>query len=261
VRKDEGAADKTRHHESVVIKQLVNWACARGIISDNPLKALRLPKARARPQPCFLLEQVDAVLRAANEPSRSMFAVLAFTGMRVGELQWLSWDDIDFERSVIHVRSKERWSPKSGRDRVVPTHPRVRSVLELLPKGHRWVFTAAPSEKYPEGGRQINAGHLLAKLKAVLRKLGIREGKLHTFRHFFISHCANNGVEPFKLMKWVGHSDLSVILQYYAVSDAESQRAMQRISFAAQPEGEVSKTACTGQIAQVEAISLFSART
>ena len=44
-------------------------------------------------------------------------------------------------------------------------------------------------------------------------------------------HCANNGVEPFKLIQWTGHSDLVTVLRYYNLSDAESQRAMLSVPF------------------------------
>ena len=224
-----GYAGKTVQHQMVIIKQMIKWAVERDLLPRNPLVGLKVNQAEAELQPCFGADQVEMVIAASAEPLRSIVEVLAFTGMRIGELVWLTWDDVDLDRGFIHIRPKDAWVPKHGRSRVIPVHARVRAVLETLPRRHRWVFAAAPSRKYPSGGHQISATHTLEKLKAVLRRLGIR-GHLHTFRHFFISHCANSGIPPFQLMKWVGHADVKTVMHYYDLKDEESLWSMRRLS-------------------------------
>src|SRR5580765_5486395 len=112
--------------------------------------------------------------------------VLADTGMRVGELRHLTWDDVDFANKVLHVRPKDDWKPKTGDQRSIPMSERVRAKLEKLPRRGRWVFTARGSQKYPNGDHQFSDRHLLASLKRVLKKLGLA-GHVHTFRHAFVS--------------------------------------------------------------------------
>lgn len=226
----EGYAPQTIQHRLVIVKQLVNWAVERDLLAQNPLKGLRIGKSRPRPQPCFSLGEVERILAFSSGPLRAILEVLAFTGLRISVLVWLTWMDVDFERGFLIVRPKDDWVPKHGRTRVVPMHDRARAVLETLPRRHRWVFTARASRNYPDGGHQISTTHTLEKLKKVLRRLGI-EGSLHTFRHFFISHCANSGVPPFQLIKWVGHANVSTVMQYYALRDEESLSAMQRLSW------------------------------
>ena len=147
------------------------------------------------------------------------------------ELVWLTWDDVDFEKGFIRIRPKDDWVPKHDRSRLIPMHDRVRGVLEGQPQKHRWVFTAGPSKKHPKGGGRISASHSLEKLKKILKRLEI-EGHLHTFRHFFISHCANNGVPAFQLIKWVGHADVSTVMNYYALEDEASLWTMEKLSLA-----------------------------
>ena len=47
-------------------------------------------------QPCFTIEQVELLLLRAERWAVPMFATLAFTGIRIGELQQLRWEDADF---------------------------------------------------------------------------------------------------------------------------------------------------------------------
>ena len=65
----------------------------------------------------------------------------------------------------------------------------------------------------------------------ILTRLNIADNTVHGFRHFFVSFCANHGVEPFKLIQWTGHSDLATVLRYYSLSDAESRTAMLSVPF------------------------------
>jgi len=232
-RLEEGASERTRYQETMIIKQLLKYAEQRNLIPVNRLKGMRVLKPRSPMQACYTLDEVNRILEASKPELRTAFAFLAFTGMRVGELRYVTWHDVDFSSGVVHVRAKDDWRPKNGKDRIVPMHPRVWDALGALPKSHRWVLTARASAKYPHGDHQISAVHLLEKLKRILRRLKIGEGGLHTFRHFFITHCANQGVPPTVVMKWVGHSDLRMIMRYYELQDDESKRAMGSVDFGA----------------------------
>src|SRR5207253_1822116 len=139
------------------------------------------------------------------------------------------WEDVDFDRGVVYVRAKEGWRPKTGDERAVPMTPRVRAMLQALPRPHRWVFTAAPSKRYPKGGHQVSARHLLVSLKRVLKKLGLR-GHLHTFRHAFISFALTQGIAEAIVREWVGHVDSEILKLYTHVHDSVSQAAMQRLT-------------------------------
>ena len=229
MRKDQVAA-ATLYHETILIKQLANFAFERDFLQSNPLKKLKLKRPKAAPQPTFALDQVERIV-AAGGVFADLYTLLAFTGLRIGEARWLTWDDVELDvdgkGGFIHVRAKPgEWRPKDGDDRKVPLHPRVAGMLAARPRDHRFVFTARPSKRYPKGGRQISDRHVLASLKGVLKRLKITAGNMHAFRRFFISYCANNGVPPFQVMAWVGHADVSMVLRYYHLDDSESRRAM-----------------------------------
>jgi integrase len=112
-------------------------------------------------------------------------------------------------------------------------HERVRRLLETLPRDGRWVLTGRSCAQYPEGGQQISERRALRALKIAAGKAGVPEEKrkLHTFRHFFASFCANNGVEMAKLMKWLGHSNTEMLMRYYTLGEDESRAAMASVPF------------------------------
>ncbi len=228
-RTDAEAAAKTIYNETMIIRQLVNFAKSRRLIVTDPLAGLRLREPKPTPQPCWTPAEVEQVLASAGQPCQVALTVLADTGLRIGELKHLTWDDVDFLNNVLHVRPKEGWKPKTGDQRAVPMSARVRSLLEGLPRQFTWVLTASPSPKYPNGDHQVSERRLLKALKSILKKLGLR-GHLHTFRHAFISRALTSGIPESVVRAWVGHVDADVIRLYTHIADATSQAAMRRLT-------------------------------
>lgn len=224
-RKQDGSQPKTIHNDTVLIRQMVNFALARGLINKDPLKGLKLKKPKPTPQPCWNSDEVEVILLAASEVHRPALTMLADTGMRVGELKHLTWADIDLDNGIIHVRPKEGWKPKTGDIRVIPMSPRVKSMLTKLPQETKWVFCAQPSSQYPAVGRQVSERRLLQHLKRVLKRLSL-PGHLHTFRHSFISKALTSGVPEAIVREWVGHVDHEIIRHYTHIADVVSKNAM-----------------------------------
>jgi integrase len=83
----------------------------------------------------------------------------------------------------------------------------------------------ADSKEYPDGGRQISERRLLRSLKRVLDRLGLK-GKLHTFRHAFISKAITRGADRAYIRKWVGHVDPEMLDLYTHIADTSSQALM-----------------------------------
>jgi integrase len=224
-----GAAPKTVFTESVVVRQLVNFALSRDLLAVDPLKGLKLKKPRPTRQPCWTLEQLRQILAASPPAVVPPLTLLAETGMRFGELAWLTWDDIDLTANVLRIQPKDGWQPKTGDQRAVPLNAQVRRLLEALPKRWRWVVAMPPSARCPLAGRQWTERRLLAALKRVLKALQL-PGKLHTFRHTFISNALLKGTPVTLVREWVGHVDEEVLKLYTHVHDAASQAAMQRLA-------------------------------
>jgi integrase len=231
-----GAEPMTVHTDTVILRQIVNFALARDLINRDPLRGFKLKKPKASSQPCWTIEEVERILAAASEPQRSAFAVLADTGMRVGELKHLTWADVDFSNRVLHVREKPGWKPKTGDVRVIPMTPRVQAILKRLPRHREWVFTANASQRYPRGDHKLSERRLLEYLKRVLKKLSL-PGHVHTFRHHFISAALTKGTAEAVVRRWVGHVDQQVMKRYTHVADKESRTAMDRLAREKSQEG------------------------
>ncbi len=212
-----------------MIRRLLLFAKTRRMIEEDPLEGLRLTEPKTEPQPFWNQDEVDQILKASSPVHRSAFTFLAETGMRIGELQWLTWDDVDLKLGLIHIRPKEGWTTKTGNVRSIPMSERAREILQEQSRQSRWVFTARASPSYPQGDHQVSERRLLKSLKRTLEKLKLK-GHLHTFRHSFISRAIVKGVPEAVIRIWVGHVDHKTLQHYTHIADQESQDAMERLN-------------------------------
>ncbi len=227
-----GLSEKSIYGETILLKQLFKWASKNGYLARNLLEALRFPKVRSAKQPCFSMQQVELLLANSEPWAMPMFSALAFTGIRVGELQQLKWEDVHFGRNVIHItRGGSDGRTKNKEDRFIPIHgQKLKPVLQSLLRKSELVFLM------PDG-KAVSPRKLRKYLKGLCKECGFekpKQYKLHTFRHFFASYCSQQNLSYKYILEWMGHSSSSILDIYFTMNDRQAQWAMNSLSFNAE---------------------------
>jgi len=160
------------------IKRFFNRAVELDYLSRSPASKIKLLRTTNRKARFFTESEAVRILSRTEGRVRSVYLTLLLTGMRIGELINLEWEDVDFEGRKIVVRPKEFWSPKGMEERAIPMHRALAHLLIDMPRVSRWVFTK------PDG-EQLNVHSLETRFRRLLRKLEIENASLHTWRHTF----------------------------------------------------------------------------
>lgn len=233
---DDGMQLKTVADRLMIVRQMFKWAATRSdppLLPRYPLANVGLVKVPEKQQPCFTPDQVRMILDNADPVSRPVYATLAYTGMRFGEVRDLQWSDIDLRGGggVIHVRrgGSRRDTTKSGRSRQIPINRELHAVLSALPRLGERVFFHPPTRQYPDGARPLEETDFLRRFKRLCKRIGLADWKglkLHTFRHFFASICAKNNVSYKFALRWMGHRNSNILDLYFHMYDREAQQAM-----------------------------------
>ena len=223
-------SEKTVYTDLVILKQFCNYFVDLGVIPASPLKRLKLRKPQLTPQPFWSRPEVERILAAASEYYRPLFTFLWLTGVRISEAKWLRIEDIDFERKIIWIRPKDGWKPKSGNTRCVPMSNPLMHLLEERTVESDWVFPAKVLGPGRNNGplKQLCERRALAHLKQVLKRVGLR-GKLHSFRHSFISYAVSKHKTRAFIRRWVGHVDDRMLDLYTHVTDRQSAQEMEEL--------------------------------
>lgn len=241
---------KSMHNEVVMLKSLLKWAKQRRYIRENPLAEAKFERPRLEPRGGPTQAQVEKILTTACEPRLTQYAVLAFTGMRSGELQRLRVEDVDLKGNWLHIVSREGAETKSGYSRKVPIHAKLKPFLAALPESGPWLFRAPPSRKYPQGDHWINTKHLNEDFQKLLTATGVAAGRktggfsIHSLRNSFETICVNAGIPQRVVDTWLGHrSDKSMASVYYKLPDEDSQKFMLKVPLGTgEPAADAGKT-------------------
>jgi len=141
---------------------------------------------------------------APNEKYRSIFEILAHTGMRKGELNGITWGDVDLEKGVVSLRPE---ITKTSQARGVPLNIHASAAFRRVMG--RWAKDKA-SGKVFGFAKKTWGGKVLQQ---TCEKAGIPYGSnsggfgYHTFRHSFITHSELDAWVPPAIVRAItGHT-------------------------------------------------------
>ncbi len=207
----------------------------------NPLATVERPRvARSAGIDVFSREEVMALVRAAeSDQDGTLYLTAAFTGLRLGELLGLRWEDVDFDAATIRVRRNwtdgREGTPKSGRDRAVPMMDDVAQALARL--GQRDHDTTDQDLVFCDQlGRHLGYKTLRARYKRALKTAKLRDLRFHDLRHTFGTH-AIRAADPREVMEWMGHADIQTTQKYLAYKPRRDAAKRLAAAFVDEPAG------------------------
>jgi integrase len=250
---DRDRGEATIYLELTTLKQILNWMARESkLIPESHLFKFEIGRPQDTTTYCYTPEQVDAIVEHcfATPDLRWLGLVvlaLASTGMRIGELANLKWDNVDFAANLIKLWDRRRVAPKSKRDgepgtknhrsREIPIQPRLLEILHGMDRiDGDHVFHAAQGGKLdPDKVLKVLIRDVLTplahKFPQITKNGRFINGRVHSFRHYFCSTCASKHVPIETLMTWLGHGNSKMVRHYYHLFDRDAQRHMNNTTF------------------------------
>ncbi len=172
-----------------------------------------LPTVASQRTPTFTSEQVQQIVLRADGQFAVLYALLAATGLRVGEA--LALEVEHFRGGVLSIR-QSIWngrlqSPKtrSGTREVDLAWP-VAAMLESFIDGRREGFIF----RTPTGSALAQSNVLRRSLHLILASMKREKAGFHCFRRFRVTHLRKQGTPEDLLRFWIGHGDRTVTDRY-----------------------------------------------
>ena len=207
---DPALGRRSKENLERAIRAFLAWAEERHGC-PNPLRGVKwMPKTRTLPR-VLRASEVAAIWRAcATSREKAMIALLLDTGIRLGDLTGLRWEDVGAD--CLRVGGK------TG-PRVIPVTPEVREMLkDLGDAAHIW---ASGSGKGPFSRSAVQMG-----IKRIFQRAGLNGPKMgpHILRHTFATQYISSGGSLPHLQKLLGHTSITTTEIYLHLS-AEALRA------------------------------------
>ncbi|OGS21907.1 MAG: hypothetical protein A3J83_03260 [Elusimicrobia bacterium RIFOXYA2_FULL_40_6] len=199
-----------RYHAFVktVFNKMIFWRKFDGYNPSNGVKLKREPNAHIR-----YLTRDELILVETQIPDNiyPYFIAGVHAGMRRGELCNLRWENVDLAYGDIFVEKS-----KSGKARHIPINTVLHSLLVKLfgnGKDHKQRVLGDLHEDF--------VSHSFIK---ICKQLGLKNVVFHTLRHTFASQLVMNGVNIFRVSKWLGHASVVTTEKYYAHLSPDNKR-------------------------------------
>jgi integrase/recombinase XerD len=232
LKEHKGLKPATVNRYLVSLKRYFAWAVSARRVQRNPARAVKLVDQIPQP-PRHLSDREEADLVAAAERAGkprdiALITLMLHTGLRVGEVCALKWEDI-----VLHERSGTLavWG-KGSKQRVVPLNVTARTVLsqfhaQLIAQGKAgqgYVFTSQRT------GNHVTPRGLRFIIDKYARQAGIADLAPHDLRHRFAYRMAEK-VPVHRLAQLMGHDSLDTTLVYIQGTPRDLQRAVETIAW------------------------------
>ena len=234
-----GLSQKTIKDMLIVLRMILKFGAKKNYCVYAPIDVI-FPTDRER--------QELEVLSIANQKKIMRFVednftfrnlgifICLSTGIRIGEICALTWDDIDIENGVIHIRKtiqriyvKENGikktellidTPKTATSmRDIPMIKDLYEILKPLKKVVNNDYFVLTNEATPTEPRTYRNYY-----KKLLDKLGIPPIKFHGLRHSFATRCIESKCDYKTVSVILGHSNISTTLNLYVHPNYEQKK-------------------------------------
>ncbi len=205
----------------IVLSSILDSAVEYGYLAINPAHAVKFPPQGPRKEPKILTsEDFLNLLAHLREPFRSLVALAALTGLRIGELLALRWRTVDLNSGTIRVAESvyegQFQNPKSEKSiRTVPLGPVTCGLLESHRR--RSVHLKPEDLVFPnERGCPHDGGSLLKRvLRPAAEAAGMGHISWHQFRHIHSSLLHDLGAPVKVAQQQLGHASVETTLNIY----------------------------------------------
>jgi integrase len=237
-------ADKFRHGTGwqtvrnawVLLSSILETAVEYGYLTTNPARGVKFPQKGLKEKPTIIAgDSLSRLLRAVDEPYRTMVQLIAATGLRIGELLALRWLALDLEGGTLAVRESvfegKFQAPKT--QRASRTIPLGRHAIRALAAHEARATRRDPHDlvfSNRSGGPLRESKVLRNVLQPAAEAAGLGKVTWHQFRHIHSSLLNDLGVPVKIAQEQLGHASVSTTLSIYThVVDASHRRAVEEV--------------------------------
>ena len=236
-----GLSEKTLKDIVMIIKSVLRFAKEEKLLSDIPVITITFPRERLKEMRVLSKDEqmaLEKYLYKDMDTSKLGILLCLYTGLRVGEICSLRWQDISLTKHTLTVKSTIQriqtldafdskktkvlvTEPKSDCSlRTIPLPDFLIDILEILRPNDQDAFVLTGKAKnYIEPRTYQN------HFKSYIAAIGIEDANFHSIRHTFATRCVEVGFEIKSLSEILGHANVTITLNRYVHPSFDLKRS------------------------------------
>ena len=213
---------------AIIIESVLKFAVAEGYCQPLRNHIIKPPLVKKEMQILSISAQQHFESLAANNVNETITGIFIalYTGLRIGEVCALAWDDIDLDNQIIHVRHTisriQSYNGTSYETVLILDIPKTKSSIRDIPISPLLLSILMRMKSHAVSSFVISTHQSFTstrtfdyRYKKVFRDFGLPELNFHSLRHTFATRCVEVGVDIKSLSQILGHSNVATTLNTY----------------------------------------------
>lgn len=268
----EGRTSRSVREATGILQSCVEAAIANGLMFLNPVLGVMIPKCEKVERRVLTVEEQEiflGYLKATKSWYEEMYKFMLLTGMRIGEVGGLQWEDIDFTSRFIYVKRSLTYQYEDGKKIMRLTSPKTENSVRKIPffgetrevlekqfekvkrkredLGKRWrqpeeygnlVFLTSMGSPIGRYSIESDMRYVTQQINDMLKTEALYSGGIpknfervhpHALRHTFATRCFEKGMTPRAVQEIMGHANYNTTVSYTHVLDDIKSKEAERV--------------------------------
>ena len=247
---NKGLASKTINRIYAVLIMALRQAVSNQLISRSIELSVKLPKTEVKERKVLSPEEQKRFIEVAKKTLYGeVFICILGTGLRIGEILALTWDDVDFNEQIVKInkscqfikgiedekRKIQVGDPKSkAGNRIIPLLPSIITLLKDVRK-KSIEYRIKLGESYQNNnlvfcshlGTYLSRSDMLVRVQRIAGEAGIEGIGNHSLRHTFATRGLEQGIDLKIMQMLLGHSSISMTADLYTHTKKNAMKNLQ----------------------------------
>ena len=268
----EGRTSRSVREATGILQSCVEAAIANGLMFLNPVLGVMIPKCEKVERRVLTVEEQEiflGYLKATKSWYEEMYKFMLLTGMRIGEVGGLQWEDVDFTSRFIYVKRSLTYQYEDGKKIMRLTSPKTENSVRKIPffgetrevlekqfekvkrkredLGKRWrqpeeygnlVFLTSMGSPIGRYSIESDMRYVTQQINDMLETEALYSGGIpknfervhpHALRHTFATRCFEKGMTPRAVQEIMGHANYNTTVSYTHVLDDIKSKEAERV--------------------------------
>ncbi len=220
-----------------VLRSSLRTAYSVGMCREYTADRIITPRLRERSVVSLTVKEqmkIENYILKGDDSRLAGILICLHTGLRIGELLALTWNDVDLEKMSINVNKTCQYhskckangkravnSPKTESSvRTIPISEKLKVLLDDMKKKSRSIYVISNGENY----MSIRTYQRL--FAVMLKRLNIPVRGFHTTRHTFATRAIESNMDVKTLSELLGHKSSVITLNRYVHSSEDRKKEM-----------------------------------